>query len=88
LPRPAAGPRERTVPAELATPSARRTEMRVYDAILKALREQLQREAARARPTGLAAEILEIGNRCAALPDLDQRTPEEIIGFDEFGIPR
>ena len=36
---------------------------------------------------GLAAEIMEIGKRCAALPDIDRRTAEEILGYDENGLP-
>ena len=35
----------------------------------------------------LADEILEIGRRCAALPDLDQRTADEILGYQEQGLP-
>jgi hypothetical protein len=35
----------------------------------------------RARLTQLAAEV-------AALPVADDRTPEEIIGYDETGLPR
>ena len=26
--------------------------------------------------------------RCAALPDKDNRSPEEILGYDEVGLPR
>ena len=36
----------------------------------------------------LAAEMLEIGRRCAALPDLDARTSDEILGYDAHGLPR
>jgi len=36
----------------------------------------------------LAAEILEIGRRCASLPDLDTRSADEILGYDENGLPR
>jgi antitoxin VapB len=28
-----------------------------------------------------------IGRRYAALPDTDLRTPEEILGYDENGLP-
>jgi antitoxin VapB len=35
----------------------------------------------------LAAELLEIGRRCAALPDLDRRTPDETLGYDEQRLP-
>ncbi len=33
-------------------------------------------------------KILAIAARCQALPDLDTRSPDEILGYDEFGIPR
>ena len=31
--------------------------------------------------------IRDIGHRCAALPDLDVRTPDEILGYGEDGLP-
>ena len=31
----------------------------------------------------LTSEILKIGNNCASLPLLDDRTAEEILGFDD-----
>jgi hypothetical protein len=34
----------------------------------------------------LAEELRAIGERCAALPDYDKRSPVEIIGFDEHGL--
>lgn len=34
------------------------------------------------------AEICRIVQRIAALPELDPRSAEEIIGFDESGLPR
>ena len=36
----------------------------------------------------LADRLMEIGARCAALPVLDPRSPDEMIGYDEFGVPR
>lgn len=33
------------------------------------------------------AAILEIGRRCAALPDVDRRSANEILGYDRDGIP-
>jgi antitoxin VapB len=56
----------------------------VATAIRRAAAERLQR----VRGRSLAAEILEIGKRCAALPDLDRRTADEILGYDEHGLPR
>jgi hypothetical protein len=32
--------------------------------------------------------LREIGLRCAALPDLDKRSAEEVFGLDEIGVPR
>jgi hypothetical protein len=31
-------------------------------------------------------EILQIGRDCAALPDIDTRTPDEILGYDKSPI--
>jgi len=36
----------------------------------------------------LADEILEIGRRRASLPDLKRHTTDEILGYDEYGLPR
>ncbi len=35
----------------------------------------------------LVEDLLEIGRHCAALPTFDDRSPDEIIGYDEHGIP-
>ncbi len=32
--------------------------------------------------------LMEIGRHCASLPDFDTRTPDEILGYDEYGVPR
>jgi antitoxin VapB len=59
----------------------------VTTAVRRAAEDRLLR-VRRARADGsLAAELLEIGRRCAALPDLDQRMPDEILGYDEHGLP-
>ncbi len=34
------------------------------------------------------ARMMEISDRCSRLPVIDDRTPDEIIGYDEFGVPR
>ena len=39
------------------------------------------------RALRLTEELRAIGERCAALPDYDMRSPEEIVGFDEHGLP-
>jgi len=60
----------------------------LMESVLTALRERLRREQGRVRKPKLMDELLAISDRCAALPDFDTRTPEEIIGYDEHGIPR
>lgn len=57
-------------------------------AVLNALRERLEREREKQdRPLSLKEELLRIGRECAALPVLDNRHPDEILGYNEQGIP-
>ena len=58
----------------------------VTAAIRRAAEERLQRVRRQRTGRRLADEILEIGQRCAALPDQDLRTSDEIIGYDEHGL--
>ena len=72
----------------LARELAACTAKTLTEAVLTALRERLKREQSRVRNPKLADELRAISDRCGALPDLDTRTPEEIIGYDEHGIPQ
>lgn len=59
------------------------------DAIRTALAERLEREQRRRGQVGpLAERLLAIGEHCAALPDLDSRSPDDIVGYDETGMWR
>jgi len=60
----------------------------VTTAVRRAAEERLLRVRRDRGGRSLAAELLEIGKRCAALPDLDTRTADEILGYDEHGLPR
>ena len=71
----------------LARSLAALTGQSITDAVIQALREQLRRESGRGSPAQLQEELRAIGDRCADLPDLDSRSPEEIVGFDERGLP-
>ena len=73
---------------QLARTLAGVTGLSLTDAILKALREQLKRETGRSRVSGLGRDLRAISDRCGAFPGLDLRSPEEILGFDEHGLPR
>jgi antitoxin VapB len=59
----------------------------IEEAVRVAAEERLQRLRRHRSDWGLAEEIMEIGRRCAALPDLDTRSAEEILGYDESGLP-
>ena len=57
------------------------------DAVRVALAERLERERLRRGGSGrLADQLMAIGRHCAALPDLDSRSPDEIVGYDENGM--
>jgi antitoxin VapB len=58
------------------------------EAIICALRERLRREQGRRRGPRLRDEIRAIRRRCAALPVRDHRSPDQILGYDEKGLPR
>jgi len=73
---------------QLARQLADKTGRSITEVVIRALRESLARETARVRSRPLSEELREIGRRCAALPDHDKRSAEEILGFDEIGVPR
>jgi antitoxin VapB len=58
------------------------------EVVVTALREKLAREVGRRRTVRLADEIARIQERVAQLPVLDERAPDDIIGYDENGVPR
>lgn len=71
----------------LARALAAATGESLTDAIRAALRDRLERESQRGR-RGIGAEIRRIQERLARLPVLDARSAEEIIGYDDRGLPR
>ena len=73
----------------LASELSRLTGHTLTKVVTDALRDRLNRERSSASDRGrLALRVLEIGRRAAARPVLDPRTPDEILGYDEIGVPR
>jgi antitoxin VapB len=72
----------------LAREVAARTGETLTAAVAVALRERLARLKGRRRRRPLREELREIARRCAALPTLDDRSADEIVGYDERGLPR
>lgn len=71
----------------LAQELAAATGQSLTGAVLVALRERL---ATLKRPRDRAVlneEVAQIQAFVASLPDRDTRTPDEILGYDDFGLP-
>jgi len=58
------------------------------EAIQKALEERWARLAAKRRNRFLANQITDLLRRVDALSILDSRPADEILGYDEHGMPR
>jgi antitoxin VapB len=73
----------------LAREVARLTGESLTEAVRISLAERLERERLRrGQPArGLAERLLEIARHCASLPDIDTRSPDEILGYGEHGLP-
>ncbi|HVT45608.1 MAG TPA: type II toxin-antitoxin system VapB family antitoxin [Thermoanaerobaculia bacterium] len=71
----------------LARELAAHTGETLTEAIVKSLRDRLARETARTGPKRTAEILGEIGKRCASLPVIDDRSPDQILGYDERGLP-
>jgi antitoxin VapB len=73
---------------ELAAELARRTNRSLTEAVKDSLRESLTRQRRRQTDSQRTIErIMRLGKRIASRPVLDSRTPDEILGYDESGIP-
>ena len=55
------------------------------DAIIHALEERLERLKGRRSVPDLTEAVMAISRRCRSLPDLDTRSADEILGYDEKG---
>jgi antitoxin VapB len=57
------------------------------EAVVIALRERLDREYAR-HGASMQTRLARLAADVAALPLADDRAPEDIIGYDDAGLPR
>ena len=57
------------------------------EAIIQALEERLERLKGRRTIIDTAEEIIQISERCRMLPDKDGRSPDEILGYEQNGVP-
>ena len=71
----------------LARDLAHRTGETITMATKKALEDRLRRIGGTRQKTLLLEDLEAIRRRCAKLKALDNRTPDDIIGYDEMGLP-
>jgi antitoxin VapB len=71
---------------KLASELARLTGESLTSAVTLALRERLARERRRSRTDRIVASLMTIGSEFAALADTG-RSPDEILGYDDHGLP-
>jgi len=72
----------------MAREIAAKTGESLTGAIQKALQERLDRLKRERRSQILASQLQEILRRVDQLPVLDSRSADEILGYDEHGLPR
>ena len=73
---------------QLAREIAAKTGESLTGVIQTALRERLERLNRQQQNRNLMSQLNEILERVDRLPVLDSRCPEELIGYDENGLPR
>lgn len=73
---------------ELARDLAEFTGETKTEAVKRALRDRLDRLRRDRVQRPLADELDEVALHCAGLPLLDLRPADEILGYDEHGLPR
>jgi antitoxin VapB len=72
----------------IATELARRTGTSLTEVVRESLRNSLQAEKARrSGQSRTLNRVMEIAERVSSYPVLDSRSPEEILGYDENGLP-
>lgn len=69
----------------LARQVAKETGESLTLAVLHSLEERLEKLKGRRTAPDLVETILSISARCGALPDLDDRSADAILGYDEHG---
>ena len=60
----------------------------ITTATRRAIEERLRRVGGHSRKAALLQDMAEIRRRWSEMPVLDDRTAEEILGYDAHGLPR
>jgi len=73
---------------KLARELAQRTGESITAATRRALEERLRRVSGHGGAKALLEDLAAIRRRWTAMPRLDNRSADDIIGYDENGLPR
>ncbi len=71
---------------QLASEVAKETNETMTEAVIHALEERLERIRGKKTLNDTLERILEISERCHSLPDVDSRSPNEILSYNEHGF--
>ena len=74
-----------TLAEDLARQVSEESGESMTQAIIHSLEDRLEKLQGRRNPNNLLQEIREIGNRCASLPNIDHRSADKILGYNENG---
>lgn len=72
---------------QLARELAASSNQTLTEVVLEALRGYRQQQNEQQQRPDLAKRLLAIGAHCAHLPDRDTRSADDIMGYDEHGLP-
>ena len=72
----------------LAHDLAEATGETVTVAVTRAIQNRLDSLRPRARRARLLSDIREIQDLMKSLPDRDMRSADDLLGYDDFGLPR
>jgi|ERR1700674_1038686 len=72
---------------KLAREVAAQTGESLTEAVRHSLEDRLERLKGRRSASDLVETLLEISRRCRSLPDLDGRSADDILAYDEIGVP-
>lgn len=72
---------------KLARALAKSLNESITEVVLESLREKWLKVQGRRSPNDLKIELNHIAQRCAHLPDTHAFRPEDVLGYDQYGLP-
>jgi antitoxin VapB len=73
---------------QLAVELARRTKRSLTEVVKESLRESLARQrSSQIESQRVVERVMRIAERIATSPVLDPRTPDELLGYNDIGVP-